>query len=533
MSFSLLPSRKAMAILALALGIAGPALGQEVVLKGINSQLNISGKLLSSAGGKFVVKTAIGEFEIEQSLVTCEGDGCPQIREIDFDLNIVGEGDIAEILLPIIAEGYASTLDAETILLDVDGNPLDAETAEANLGSVGKIGIQIVDYEGEELAKFGIVEAEGTAAYELFASGEASILFVDERANKKQRDFVAQAGGGDLTSIEQDHVIAVEGYAVVVNPKNTVGAISLDQVADIMAGRITDWSELGGAAGQINVYSLDSESEASHTIYEMVLEDKGYTLTPEVNIMRNTRELTAAMMRDEGGFGLVNFSSRRETRTLPVSNECEMTFYVSSFSIKTEEYPLSHRIHAYIRPELEGHAAAFRDYIDGPDLDGLVSKAGFVDLSVVADMQLDAAERVAAAARAATDPYEKGFMETLMQKQGEFERLSTTFRFAPGSGDLDTKGARDLARLIAYLAERNPGEVMVVGFTDGKGTFDANMLVGEKRAAETLEKILAAAGGALEGIAFSSRGYGELSPVACNGSARGRATNRRVEIWIR
>ncbi len=534
MTFQVKLSRLAIAFSLAAFVFALPAASQEVVLKGKNSQLDITGTLISANDGMFVVKTAVGEFEIAQDLVTCEGDGCPQVRDIAFDLVIAGTGDIVENLVPILVEGFASTLDAETVLLDANGNPTESETGAGTLGDVGHFGVQITDYEGEELANFNIIGAEGMPTFEMLVSGAAPIIFADEKVTRKQRDFVKDGGVGDLSSPEQDHVIAVEGYAVVVHPKNAVGPITLEQAAGVMAGKITDWSELGGTAGPIQVYSHDENSENYGAIFELLLEPYDLTLSPSADIAGNAGEMSALMMQDEAGFGILNYHSRRGTRPLPLTNECGMTFYISPFTIKAEEYPLTHSVHVYSRPDVEGFAKDFLEYIDGANLDGLVSKAGLIDLSVIAEIQVDAAQRMAETIAASRDTYELGFMETVMQRQGEYERLSITFRFAPGSDNLDTRGTRDLKRMIAYLALRKPQEVLVVGFTDSKSSFDANLLVTEQRALGMMERIQAAAqGGELEGIAMSAVGYGELSPVGCNSTALGRAINRRVEIWVR
>ena len=45
--------------------------------------------------------------------------------------------------------------------------------------------------------------------------------------------------------------------------------------------------------------------------------------------------------------------------------------------------------------------------------------------------------------------------------------------------------------------------------------------------------IQALAAGRLSNVKFVSKGFGELSPAACNTSGAGKAINRRVEVWVR
>ncbi|MGB7268141.1 MAG: hypothetical protein WBC90_01320, partial [Albidovulum sp.] len=51
--------------------MAVPGFAQEVRLIGKDSNINMVGKLLSARDGKFLVETEIGEFVIDQALVTC------------------------------------------------------------------------------------------------------------------------------------------------------------------------------------------------------------------------------------------------------------------------------------------------------------------------------------------------------------------------------------------------------------------------------------------------------------------------------
>ena len=72
-------------------------------------------------------------------------------------------------------------------------------------------------------------------------------------------------------------------------------------------------------------------------------------------------------------------------------------------------------------------------------------------------------------------------------------------------------------------------EITVDGFTDSSGSFEYNQQLSERRAAQVGEYL---SGSGVERLRINARGYGERYPVADNGTASGRAQNRRVEINI-
>jgi len=67
------------------------------------------------------------------------------------------------------------------------------------------------------------------------------------------------------------HVVAYDGIAVVVNPQNTVSALTLAQIADIYKGKITNWKEVGGEDAPIVVVSRDTNSGTYECFSELVL----------------------------------------------------------------------------------------------------------------------------------------------------------------------------------------------------------------------------------------------------------------------
>lgn len=55
-------------------------------------------------------------------------------------------------------------------------------------------------------------------------------------------------------------VLALDGIAVVVNPENQVNDLSIEQIASIYTGEITNWSEVGGADAEIVVIGREAGS---------------------------------------------------------------------------------------------------------------------------------------------------------------------------------------------------------------------------------------------------------------------------------
>ena len=55
-------------------------------------------------------------------------------------------------------------------------------------------------------------------------------------------------------------VLAYDGIAIIVNPENTVEDLTVDRIASIYKGEITNWSEVGGADGEIVLIGREAGS---------------------------------------------------------------------------------------------------------------------------------------------------------------------------------------------------------------------------------------------------------------------------------
>ena len=55
-------------------------------------------------------------------------------------------------------------------------------------------------------------------------------------------------------------VLAYDGIAIIVNPENTVEDLTVEQIASIYKGEVTNWSEVGGADGEIVLIGREAGS---------------------------------------------------------------------------------------------------------------------------------------------------------------------------------------------------------------------------------------------------------------------------------
>ena len=95
--------------------------------------------------------------------------------------------------------------------------------------------------------------------------------------------------------------------------------------------------------------------------------------------------------------------------------------------------------------------------------------------------------------------------------------------------NLKPEGRDALSRLASDMAGANVQSVDIVGHTDSIGTEAYNQGLSERRAPSASDFMVSQ--GVNPGL-ITTRGMGELQPVAPNNTPEGRAQNRRVDITV-
>ena len=148
--------------------------------------------------------------------------------------------------------------------------------------------------------------------------------------------------------------------------------------------------------------------------------------------------------------------------------------------------------------------------------------------------ELDANQRATDATRRATEMRERlraqlnEVLQTSETPRGLVVNLADVL-FDTGKYTLKSGTQLSLAR-VAGILQSYPGlKVQVEGYTDAVGSDQLNQRLSENRASTTKD-FLIKQGVSIDNI--SAAGYGKADPVADNGTAAGRAQNRRVNLIV-
>lgn len=472
-------------------------------------------KNLAVMGGVLLAAGAIAWFLVAGkatgSGVTAATLGVPSVAatadpKVGVLLKIAGSNTLGSQLVPALAEAFLKSQGA-TVTKRVPGaSPVEVSVqAQMPDGSTQSISIAA---HGSSTAFDGLLQST------------ADIGMSSRRVSPTEAGKLAVLG--DMTSLASEHVVGLDGLAVIVHKSNPVASLTKDQLARIFTGASGDWSQLANAAkgktGPIALYARDEKSGTYDSFKHMVL-DPG-SLAASAKRIEDSGQLSEAVANDPSAIGFIGLPYVRNARALSVGDKGAVALLPNRFTVATEDYVLSRRLYLYSASAPSNpNVMKFIEFAKSGNGQAIVSQQGFIEQTVRAQ---DDASKTGASAADQPAEYQRATANAT--------RLSLNFRFRSGSRDLDNKAIPDLDRVVTFLADMRPppGSVMLFGFADARGTADGNLKLSRERAQTVASEFTA------RGIAPALvNGFGAALPVASNDTPDGQEKNRRVEIWIK
>ncbi len=156
---------------------------------------------------------------------------------------------------------------------------------------------------GALIEGFKETNADITVTYEPTGSGSG----IEAAGNGSADIGLASRGLKDEEKAKlTETVVARDGIAMVVNPGNSVSDLTVEQIAAIAKGEITNWSELGGADEPIAFIGREAGSGTRSAFEELTETEDACKYNQELT---STGAVITAVSSTPGGIGYASLSS--------------------------------------------------------------------------------------------------------------------------------------------------------------------------------------------------------------------------------
>jgi len=221
---------------------------------------------------------------------------------------------------------------------------------------------------GRTIAVTGGGSGTGIAA---LINGTTDIAESSRPMADAERAEIQKATGAPV----EEHVVARDGVTVYVHTSNPVKSITMEQLADVYTGKITNWKELGGPDRPITLYGRENSSGTYVFFKEHVLGGKDYA--PATQTLPGTAAVVNAVTRDENGIGYGGIAYGEGVRHLSVAKAGAPPVEPSEATILDGSYPLSRPLYWYLTKRAPASARAFLQWVTSPEGQGHVKDVGY------------------------------------------------------------------------------------------------------------------------------------------------------------
>ena len=170
--------------------------------------------------------------------------------------------------------------------------------------------------------------------------------------------------------------IALDGISIIVNTENTVTDLTIDDLAKIARGEITNWSELGGPDGEIVFVGREAGSGTRDGFESIVGVEDECVYAEELTA---TGAVIARVQSNANAIGYASLSAVDDTvKTVAIDGvlPSEETVQDGTYQIQRPFVFVTND-----STELSEAAQAFMDFAQSDDADALIAAAGAVPLA--------------------------------------------------------------------------------------------------------------------------------------------------------
>ncbi len=213
-------------------------------------------------------------------------------------------------------------------------------------------------------------------------SGTCDIAMSSRNIKEKEISLAKQKGINPY-----EIKVALDGLAVVVNPKNPVSKLTQDQLAQIFTGKISNWKELGGEDKKIVILSREVNS-GTHVYFKEHVLRKGdpngkEEFAPNALMLPSSQAIADEVAGNSfaiGYYGMGYISTKQ--KAIFVAKDEKLEYEAPTIeNVVNGKYPISRPLFLYTNGEPQGLVKKFVDYALSKEGQEIVLKTDFVPIN--------------------------------------------------------------------------------------------------------------------------------------------------------
>ena len=180
--------------------------------------------------------------------------------------------------------------------------------------------------------------------------------------------------------------VALDGLAVVVNPQNPVSKLTIDQLAQIFTGKITNWKEVGGIDSRIVILSREVNSGTHVYFKEHVLRkndpNSKEEFVPSALMLSSSQAIADEVSGNPAAIGYygMGYISPKQKPILVAKDEKSEYISPTVENVINSKYPISRPLFLYTNGEPKGPVKKFIDFCLSKEGQDTVLKTDFVPI---------------------------------------------------------------------------------------------------------------------------------------------------------
>ncbi|MCM8799911.1 MAG: phosphate ABC transporter substrate-binding protein [Candidatus Omnitrophica bacterium] len=180
-------------------------------------------------------------------------------------------------------------------------------------------------------------------------------------------------------------IVALDGVAVVVNPKNPVEKLTLSELKDIFTGKINNWKQVGGEDRKIVVLSREVNSGTYIYFKEHVLKREDGTFeefSASSLLLPSSQAICEEVSYNESAIGYYGMGYLNpKNKPLAIATDKDSKYILPTIeNVISREYPISRPLFFYTNGYPQGLIKEFLDFVLSDEGQRIVLEVDFVPI---------------------------------------------------------------------------------------------------------------------------------------------------------